>query len=102
MTEPQVRCQMQLVCDVRWQAMTPTERADVRHCQRCDRPVFQVTTEQEFHAQASAGQCVAFLPEQVAVELAEAWPHGEMLAGKPAFADPPESKRKPWWKRWRP
>lgn len=50
---------LRLVCPQRWEALAPTEEAQVRHCDQCDRRVHLCSTDEETIAHARAGHCIA-------------------------------------------
>lgn len=110
-----VRCALAFACDVRWEELSPTEDAAARHCGRCQKLVHAVSDEAAFVARAMVGDCVAFRPAEVGVDLPpghqrprhEPPPPEVMLAGMPVRPDfgprfpdlapppPPTS----WWRR---
>lgn len=47
------------VCPETWDGMAPTAEPTVRHCGRCDRPVYFCTTDAETIARARSGDCIA-------------------------------------------
>lgn len=54
---------MELVCPRRWDCLTPTAAADVRHCDACRRDVQFCTTVDQARHVANAGGCVAIDPQ---------------------------------------
>lgn len=65
---PIIGCEpvMEFKCPKRWEDLTPTDVATVRHCSACDKPVYFVSRLEDIEARARARQCVAFdtpLPE---------------------------------------
>lgn len=46
-------------CRQTWDALTPTEQDDVRHCATCDHHVYYCQTDADLLAHAEAGHCVA-------------------------------------------
>lgn len=60
-----LRYRLGVVCDVRWEAMTPTPVPEVRRCDRCRRDVHAADSYGDFDRLAAAGHCVAVLPHEL-------------------------------------
>lgn len=50
-------CELDFVCSKRWNELTPTDRADARHCGECDQHVFNVDTDGEVELARMLGRC---------------------------------------------
>lgn len=104
-----MRCELAFACDVAWSSMTPTAQADVRHCGRCERDVFEVRSVAAFAERARQGDCVAIAPELLSPAPPGARPADDLgpappLAGMPMpprYEVPvePEAPTRPWWRR---
>lgn len=85
---------MELVCPQRWDWLTPTADADVRHCGACQRDVRYFTTVEEARVHAVSGGCVAIdverLPTRRANDLDP--PRREPLRMLGAMAPPPQPR----------
>ena len=46
------------LCPKPWSEMAPTEAQDVRHCDHCDKDVFEAPTADRFRELAAEGKCV--------------------------------------------
>jgi hypothetical protein len=69
------------VCPRRWEALTQTGRAGVRHCGQCDQNVYLCTTDEETLSHARAGHCIAR-------EMPDASELPVMYLGRPARVAP--------------
>jgi hypothetical protein len=47
------------VCPERWEKLTPTGDATVRHCDQCNQEVYLCTTDEQTLSHARAGHCIA-------------------------------------------
>jgi hypothetical protein len=53
-------CPMAFECPKTWASLTPTENADVRHCDSCSKDVTFCSEEVQLERMTEAGACVAF------------------------------------------
>ena len=72
--------QFRFTCPKRWDELTPTGDAAIRHCDQCDRAVYFCTTDEETIAHARAGDCIA---REMPVDV------GRVVIGRPAEVQPP-------------
>lgn len=59
------RVRFSLICEKRWETLSPTESSAVRHCHACDSRVYHCSTVNEAETHARAGHCIAVSYELV-------------------------------------
>jgi hypothetical protein len=88
---------MSMVCPRTWDALRPTEHADVRHCEQCQEHVFLCLTDAETIAHARAGHCIARA-------LPRASEQPRLVLGRPKNAErptPSQLEAQEWMRRER-
>ena len=85
----------QVICDVDWDEMSPTETEGVRSCARCDKAVFATPTEAAFNHHAALGHGV-FAPT-----TGEPWSQSQMVRRRPRGSRSPIPPATVWagWPR---
>jgi hypothetical protein len=59
-------CDMEVVCDKKWEDLLETEVDEIRFCEDCKKPVFYTTTPAELRLAAEQKLCVYIAPNSLA------------------------------------
>jgi hypothetical protein len=60
MTQQFLNCQMAYECPKDWFELTPTNKAEVKYCNKCNQEVFLCLEEAELNERIARGVCVAY------------------------------------------
>ncbi|MDT7523467.1 hypothetical protein RAE21_13810 [Rhodoferax sp. TBRC 17198] len=58
-----LNCEMEFECPRNWFELTETDKAGIKHCSTCDKPVHLCITQDELDAFARQGECIAFFSD---------------------------------------
>jgi hypothetical protein len=68
-------CTFKFECPLKWENLEPIS-GKIRFCNKCDRKVHLVQTEEEFRKRAARGECIA-------VEVSLNSPRPQLVIGEP-------------------
>ena len=62
----QAKCEMQVVCNKKWEQLSPTDESGIKFCGDCKKLVFYTETAAELNLAAKRGLCVYIVPRSLA------------------------------------